>query len=250
MKQTLTHIILSALIAVILLACGKADEQEVIPRKQLSRIYAEMLMTDQWITTTRDMRKIADTTLVYEPILMKYGYTSEDYRHTVDVYLNDPERFSRIWRETSKILEKRVSELKKLQVQIEEAERRRKAITTDFDAAIHFPYMHDEPYVHYYDSVSVEMDSLTRSYRLKSIETADTVYDRLVMTIIKDTLAVSADSAEVAKEEKKESVKPQKVEKTMRKLKENKNLPLRQLKATSDDQKNQKAEFVELRDEK
>lgn len=67
------------LFAVIVFAsCGK-DEAEVIPRGKLAEIYAEMLVTDQWISSTPGMRMIADTSLVYEPILEKYGYDNLDY---------------------------------------------------------------------------------------------------------------------------------------------------------------------------
>ena len=56
-------------------SCRK-DEAEVIPRSKMAEIYAEMLVTDQWITTTPGIRMIADTSLVYEPILEKYGRKS------------------------------------------------------------------------------------------------------------------------------------------------------------------------------
>ena len=98
-------------------------ENNLIPRNKLAMIYAEMLMTDQWITDNPDIRSLADTSLIYEPILEKYGYNSEDYRYSVNVYLDDPERFSRIFRTTSEILDERHSELKK-QKNILDAERR------------------------------------------------------------------------------------------------------------------------------
>ena len=81
MKRILQNIIIMvALAACVLTSCGK-DEAEVIPRSKLARIYAEMLMTDQWITATSGVRLIADTSLVYEPILEKYGYDIEE-RHS------------------------------------------------------------------------------------------------------------------------------------------------------------------------
>ena len=87
------------LIAVVVFAsCSSKDEAEVIPRDTMADIYVEMLMMDQWITTIPGMRIIADTSLVYEPILEKYGYDKMDYIHSVDVYMDDPERFSRILR--------------------------------------------------------------------------------------------------------------------------------------------------------
>ena len=49
--------------------------------------------------------------------------------------------------------------------------------------------MGDEPYVHYYDSLTFEADSLL-VYRLVAIERADTLYDRLEMIIQSDSLSV------------------------------------------------------------
>ena len=60
---------------------------------------------------------------------------------------------------------------------------------TDYSFDEYFPYLADEPYVHYYDSVTFEPDSF-RVYRLVPIERADTLYDRIRM-IIRDSLAVS-----------------------------------------------------------
>ena len=103
--------IFAVIAAAVLLSSCNGDEAEVIPRAKLSEIYAEMLMTDQWITSTPGIRHMADTSLVYEPILEKYGYDSEDYRKTVDKYMDDPERFSRILRSTVEIFDERLEEL-------------------------------------------------------------------------------------------------------------------------------------------
>ena len=191
MKSLLKHIL--PLMAVIVFASCNMDEARVIPRSKLADIYAEMLMTDQWISNTSGMRLIADTSLVYEPILMKYGYDNLDYIKSVDYYMNDPERFARILRSAGEKLDKRAIELRKKQRQLElEAEARKKVLNfqTDYSFDEYFPYLADEPYVHYYDSVTFEPDSFN-VYRLIPIETADTLYDRIEMFIRVDSLAVS-----------------------------------------------------------
>ena len=111
----------------------------MIPRGRLAEIYAEMLVTDQWITSTPGMRMIADTSLVYEPILQKYGYDLDDYLASVDRYMDDPERFSRILRKSGEIIgrqlkdaERRLAEYKRL-----EALPR---ITSDLSFKEFFPY--------------------------------------------------------------------------------------------------------------
>ena len=184
--------ILPLMAVVVFASCSSKDEAEVIPRNKLADIYAEMFMTDQWITDTPGMRVIADTSLVYEPILAKYGYDKLDYIHSVDFYMNDPERFARILRSCMDKLDKRIETLQKLQKQLELAEEAAKAFEKfleDYSFDEYFPYLGDEPYVHYYDSLTVEMDSL-KVYRLVDIETADTLYDRLQMVVPSDSLNV------------------------------------------------------------
>lgn len=176
--------------AILLPSCVKDDEAKVIPRGKLSKIYAEMLVTDQWITSTPGVRMIADTSLVYAPILEKYGYDLDDYLASIDVYMNDPERFSRILRKSGEIIE----------LQIEDAERRlaelqRMAllpkIEMDFKPQEFFPYLFDEPYIHYYDSLTFEPDSLLQIYRLIQVERTDTVFEGLRMSVRLDSLIVA-----------------------------------------------------------
>ena len=168
----------------------------MIPRAKMADIYVEMFMTDQWITSTPRMKSIADTSLVYEPILEKYGYDKMDYMHSVDYYMHDPERFSRILRVCVDKLDKRIRTLRKLQRQQElEAEAAKKfeafleSFKTNYTFDEYFPYLADEPYVHYYDSLTFEPDTLL-VYRLVPIERTDTLYDRLQMIIVSDSLDV------------------------------------------------------------
>lgn len=184
--------ILPLIAAVIFASCSSKDEAEVIPRAKLADIYVDMFIIDQWISDTPGMRLIADTSLVYEPILEKYGYDKLDYVHSVDFYMNDPERFARILRSSMDKLDKRIVHLQKIKKQQERADEVAKTLERfkmDHTFEEYFPYMADEPYVHYYDSLTFEADSLM-VYRLVAIETADTLYDRLQMIVHSDTLSV------------------------------------------------------------
>lgn len=183
--------ILPLFAALICTSCFK-DEVEVIPRAKMADIYMEMFMTDQWISSTPGMRMVADTSLVYEPILEKYGYDKLDYMNSVDFYMNDPERFSRILRETVDKLDKKINhlhKLQKLQEQKLEAAKKLERFLMNYTFEEYFPYMADESYIHYYDSLTFEPDSM-QVYRLVPIETKDTLYDRLEMVIRVDTLSV------------------------------------------------------------
>ena len=187
MRKLFLHISAVSAALLLCLACSQ-DKSTVIPRGKMSKIYAEMLVMDQWAVSESDLRTIADTSLVYEPIFQKYGYDTEDYRKSVEHYMKDPERFSRILRATSEILEARIVEIKELkrlylrQVEIS-------GFVTDFNIGEYFPYLSEEPYVHYYDSLSVQADS-GYVYRLVSIERADTLYDLLRMIVPADSIVV------------------------------------------------------------
>lgn len=185
MKKVFLHI--PAVLAALLLcfACSD-DESKVIPRGKMAKIYAEMLVMDQWAVSDSRLRQKADTSLIYEPIFEKYGYDGEDYRASVEYYMNDPERFSRILRESADILDARIEELKNLKQELMKQEKNNRLIT-DFDISDFYPYLSSEPYVHYYDSLAVELDTLS-TYRLVSIERADTLYDCLRMIVQTDTL--------------------------------------------------------------
>ena len=186
---------ISALFAVVLfLSSCTGDGGKVIPRSKLAEIYAEMLITDQWISDTPGLRRTADTSLVYEPIFQKYGYTTADYRTSVDRYMDDPERFSRILRTTVQILDEKMVQLN---LDREEQERlkalkarlERMKVKSNFKPEEFFPYLFDEPYVHYYDSLSVEPDSVLMVYRLSNIDRSDTLFDGIKI-IVRDTAAV------------------------------------------------------------
>lgn len=199
MRDLLLHIISAAAAVVFFCTSCNRDGAEVIPRNQLAQIYAEMLVTDQWVMSAPGARIIADTSLVYQPILEKYGYDIDDYMKTVDVYMNDPERFAKIFRTTAEILDGRISDLKlKKAEQDRQKEIAKRALKykSDFKPEEFFPYMADEPYVHYYDSVGFEPDSVLMVYRLVPVERGDTIYDRIRMIIKTDSTDVEVTVAD------------------------------------------------------
>ena len=190
MHKITCHIVfVLAACCAILSSCSKDEGAEVIPRGRLAEIYAEMLVTDQWITSTPGMRMIADTSLVYEPILQKYGYDLDDYLTSVDRYMDDPERFSRILRKSGEIIDRQLKDAERRLAEYKRLEELPQ-ITSDLNFKEFFPYLFDEPYVHYHDSLSFEQDSLL-IYRLVSVETSDTLYDGVRMILKADTLAVA-----------------------------------------------------------
>lgn len=104
MRLRAVHIGLLAAMLVLLCGCGR--RARVIPAEKLTRIYHDMFLADQWIRDTPDARKIADTTLFFDPIFRKYGYSFEDYDRSVNYYLDHTEQYSKILSKASERLRK------------------------------------------------------------------------------------------------------------------------------------------------
>lgn len=95
-------LVLILLVVLSAVSCGKPKR---ISKGEMAQIYAEMFLADQWINDNNARRAMADTSLVYEPIFNRYGYTSRDYLYSLDYYMTDPESFEKVFRETKDILQ-------------------------------------------------------------------------------------------------------------------------------------------------
>lgn len=84
-------LVASALLAGVL-SCSRGPK--VIPVRKMEKIYREMFLADQWLADFPEKKQKADTTWFYLPIFEKYGYGIDDYRKSVDYYLNDPKRYA------------------------------------------------------------------------------------------------------------------------------------------------------------
>lgn len=97
--RTLRHTL--PLLAVLVLLCACSGRPRIIPRGVMTNIYADMFLADQWLEDNGAERSRADTMLFYDPIFKHYGYTFEDYDASIQHYLKDPEKFSKIFRDAS-----------------------------------------------------------------------------------------------------------------------------------------------------
>lgn len=193
------HFVILLLLAAIVLAPScRRNGPRVIPRGKLAKIYAEMFVTDQWIQNTPKLRSIADTSLVYEPILEKYGYTSEDYQHSVQHYMDDPERFSRILRTTGEILDDQIKDLKRKQKELQEMEAKRLAESKRKYPEYELWYTELPPRDErdYSDTISVGWDTASLMFKFRYMPRTDTIYEGVRMIVPADTLTV-ADSLAV-----------------------------------------------------
>ena len=192
MKRYLRHILILLATAMILAPSCRREGPRVIPRSKLAKIYAEMFVTDQWVQSKPGLRTIADTSLVYEPILQKYGYDSDDYQYSIDRYMDDPERFSRILRSTAEILDKEIKLLQKQQAELKLHEEK-KMEAAKFEITM-FQFYDDlissDGLRGWSDSLDVVWDTVFNAYRFRRIHRTDTIYEGPWM-IVNDTLAVS-----------------------------------------------------------
>ena len=99
MKHAVCHIATAVLLGLLLFSCS--GRPRIIPRATLTDIYADMFLADQWLRDNSSERQRADTSLFYDPIFARYGYTFEDYDATVRKYMEDPEKFSKIFRDAA-----------------------------------------------------------------------------------------------------------------------------------------------------
>ena len=194
MKLTPAHILAAFALAAALCSCG-GKKEKVIPKSELAEIYAEMFVLDQWLEDNRSLRRDTDTSLVYAPVLEKYGYTYDDYLASVSFYMKDPTRYSRILRSTSEILGSRLAELKVEKAEREEALRKsrhldslRNLVRFDIDSLMH-GMLRREPS----DSLDARLDST--GVVMHFIRISDTVYAGPEIVVMTDSVAAAvADS--------------------------------------------------------
>lgn len=189
MGRALSYIAASMLTLAAFISCGR--EENVIPKEELSEIYAEMFLMDQWIFSHPESRRSADTSYVYEPIFSKYGYTSDDYRASMDYYLRDPDKYARILRETSVILETRLKELrheKELLTSLDRLAGKKLLYAVEYDFGRDSGYQYDIR-----DSIEFYTDTSGCVLKVRQIEPLDTLFAGPALLPVADIRA-SADS--------------------------------------------------------
>lgn len=190
MKRSLKYIILILASVLVLVPSCKKGGARVIPRSKLAKIYAEMLVTDQWIITTPKVRNIADTSLVYDPILEKYGYTPDDYQRSIMYYLNDPERFSRILRTSAQLLEDEITVMRKEQARILRYKSLMQSLTIP-ELVLFQEQFPDKENYNWSDSLKVKWDSLSNRWLTVREPRVDTVYEGVRLIVPADTVEVA-----------------------------------------------------------
>lgn len=111
----------------------------VIPAQTLSEIYADMFLADQWIGNNYSARRVADTSLFYEPIFHKYGYTTADYDASVRHYIEKPDDYAKILKSAALQLDREAKHLQKVEDSYSKLERISPYIPREFSLETTMP---------------------------------------------------------------------------------------------------------------
>ncbi len=184
---------------VAMVAFSGCHRAQVIPRKTLSKIYAEMFIADQQILNTPKMRSVADTMLVYEPIFNRYGYTADDYRASMSYYLKDATRYARILKHTSVIIEQEVKALKKEQIALAKLQNEKNDALMLIPERVFYLTAIGNPDIFGTDSLSFFVDSTGGVFAFDPRLWADTAYFGPEMVLLEDKIVEApADTTAVA----------------------------------------------------
>ena len=183
--------------AAVMLSCGR--QGRVIPAGKMSEIYADMLVADQRIRNNPELMPVADTSLFYEPVFNRYGYSSIDYVRSVNHYMEDPESFKKIFAKTKEILDGHISELRAVEKAAKRADSLRPLMTSmPCQVPVYQDSIRsDEWYTMRTDTVRIAVDSMGICSWVRF--PLDTLFDGPAFRLreVKDTVAAVADTVSV-----------------------------------------------------
>ena len=193
MKRLHSYIYVVLALVVLVASCG--HKPKLIPREKLVRIHMEMLLADQWLKIENSFRRMADTSVVYGPILEKYNFSVDDYRYTVDQYIDKPEEFSELFDETTELLRVKLDSLNnRIRAQAKADSTMRALLAMDIPKPELYSKFFEKMYAR--DTISLLMDSM-HVYRLQEI-IHDTMFKGPLLVIkeppVPDSLLAGADS--------------------------------------------------------
>lgn len=96
---------------VLAVSCHKGPQR--IPRGDMEEIMLQVLMQDQYLKQHQELRKQADTTLVYEGIFESFGYDTDDFMYSLGYYLEDASRMEKIMEKVENRLTVKLKEVEK-----------------------------------------------------------------------------------------------------------------------------------------
>ncbi len=127
------HILLTAAVAALCIA-GCARSGRVIPKKDMIALYTDMFIADQWLRDNSSARAAADTTLFFDPIFRRHGYSFADYEKSIEYYSGRTEDLREVMDSVSKRLKNRAEHYRKLSERIREAREENERLRVDYTA--------------------------------------------------------------------------------------------------------------------
>jgi len=105
MKYRIIYILV---LSIFLYSCsGRTISQQKLPQ-----IIAEIYLVDKYANEIVDKPFASmDSIRIYEPIFNKYGYTSDDYKRTIDKYISRPKKLRIYFENAKSILEEQKSSI-------------------------------------------------------------------------------------------------------------------------------------------
>ena len=131
-------------IALLLVLAVSCRGPETIPRKEMEEIFYLMFLQDQQIKLDYQLRRQTDTTLVYEGIFEAYGYDTDDYLHSLQYYLEEPEKMEKVMDAVADRLE-RESGLTQKAIDLERWQKKMLGIYRKQLDTTHFPKQGPRP---------------------------------------------------------------------------------------------------------
>ena len=183
MSRTACHIVLAVLALLALSACGPRR----IPKGEMEDIFYQMFLQDQKIKQDRSLKQMADTSLVYEPILESKGYDTDDYLYSLHEYLAEPEKMEKIMGNVAERIEKELKGVKK-EVELEKWRDRMLSIYRKQIDTSKFPKLRVRPV----DTLKVRFDG-DSAYMHKVVDSLKLI-PRDSLIFLRDTVEIKADS--------------------------------------------------------
>lgn len=84
-------------------SCGVSN-RPVISKDDMSKILSDMYLANQWAAADPERSAKADTTLLYEAVFQRYGYTFDDFNSSMEIYIRKPNAYKKIFKTADEIL--------------------------------------------------------------------------------------------------------------------------------------------------
>ncbi|MCK9627912.1 MAG: DUF4296 domain-containing protein [Bacteroidales bacterium] len=101
------------IVPILLIVAVSCSKKDIIPRSELPQILADIYMADRSVMNDPLKMSKTDSILIYEPVLKKHGYSTNDLINTFNYYLPTPLKLKSSFMSARVILERRLEEVRR-----------------------------------------------------------------------------------------------------------------------------------------